>query len=248
MRPIFDPMYLMRSTVEMRRKLVEGGGKKHALELVLALARLAEELDESGESDEAHALSREGVALLPLLAQTRARKLKKRAYDLADGLERFAERLRESHLEESVAARELSIAIYERWLMPDWAFELRDYREDLAADQLALGRYEDAIDTARASVAEWRALGDSVAYYVASVGCGCSVLSGALGGAGRWDEALDAADEAVAILRADGGGPDLADALIRRSAALVAKGRAAEAAADGEEAAAIREAVESSEA
>jgi hypothetical protein len=48
---------------------------------------------------------------------------------------------------------------------------------------------------------------------VLAVGCSLNFLSRGLGATGRWDAALGAANEAIAIFRANAGGPDLAEAL-----------------------------------
>ena len=231
-----DPMWLMRRTVELGR-----GAEKRAHAQVLALSRLADALDENGDADEALALSREAVPLIPRM---RPRKRRKYAYELADSLEQLAERLRAGGcLEDAVAARQESIAIREEQLAPDDWLEVSmvaGSRWELAEDQLGLGRNEDAIITAEHALRDWSGIRDREANFVLAVGCSFNFLSRGLGAAGRWDEALGAADEAVAIFRANGGGPDLAEALTHRSAALAATGHPAEAQAAAEEAGAIR--------
>jgi tetratricopeptide (TPR) repeat protein len=236
MRPMSDPVWLMRRTVELERR-----AKNRAHAHVFALSQLADALDENGDPDEALALSREAVPLIPRI---RPRKRRKHAYALADALERITERLRAGGcLEDAVAAQQESIAIREELLAPDdWleASMVAGSRWELAEDQLALGRNEDAIAAAERSLRDWNEIRDRDANFVLAVGCSLNFLSRGLGAAGRWDVALGAADEAIAIFRANGGGPDLAEALTHRSAALAATGHPAEAQAAAGEAGAIR--------
>jgi tetratricopeptide (TPR) repeat protein len=232
MRRIFDPMFLMRSTVEMGRNHED---RAHAQ--VVALGRLADALDAQDEAEEALTLSREAVTLILRL---RPRKRKKYARDLAAAFDGHAERLRAGGgLEEAVAARQEAIAIREEWLAPgDWleVSLMGASRWQLAEDQLALGRHDDAVATLERSLADWNAIVDRGAQYVRAVGRSHILRARGLAAAGRWEAALGAADEAVAIFRAHGGGPDLAAALIRRAAVLTAMERFAEALVATEEA------------
>jgi tetratricopeptide (TPR) repeat protein len=135
-----------------------------------------------------------------------------------------------------------AIAIREEWLAPgDWleVSLMGASRWQLAEDQLALGRHDDAVATLERSLADWNAIVDRGARYVLAVGRSHSVHARGLAAAGRWEDALGAADEAVAIFRSNGGGPDLAAALFRRAAVLTAIERFAEARVATEEA--IRE-------
>ncbi len=146
-------------------------------------------------------------------------------------------------LEDAVTARQEAIAIREERLAADDWRELcaiGGERWELAEDQLALGRDEDAIATAELVLEDWTEIVDRHPHFVLGVGSSLNLLARGLGAAGRWDEALRAADEAIAIFRANGGGPDLAEALEHRSAALAATGHAAAAQAAADEAGAIR--------
>jgi len=236
MRRMLVPMSVLRATVEMGR-----GAEDQAHSVLIALSRLADALDERGESGEALALSREAVPLIPCVPP---RRREQHAVELTDALERLAERLRaRGCLEDAVAARRESIAIRERWLAPgDWreVSLMASGRWELAEDQLALGRHEDAIAAAERALRDWKGIVDQDPHFVLAVGCSLNLRSRGLAAAGRWDAALGAAEEAVAIFRHNGGGPDLAEALTHRAAALTATGRLAEARASAEEAAAIR--------
>jgi tetratricopeptide (TPR) repeat protein len=187
---------------------------------ILALSRLADTRERNGEPDPL-AISREAVELIP-------RMRLKYSYELADALERLAERLRAAGcLEDAVTARQASIAVFEAG--PRDSFEVTQIggsRWELAEDQLALGRNEDAIATAERSVADWNSVRDEHEYHVLGVGSSLNLLARALGTTGRWDAALGAADQAIAIFRANGGGPDLTDALAHRADALRALGAA----------------------
>ncbi|HEY6891650.1 MAG TPA: hypothetical protein VI300_27845 [Solirubrobacter sp.] len=227
----------MRSTVEMGR-----GQEDRAHAQVLALGRLADALDAQDEGEEALTLSREAVTLISRL---RPRKRKKYARDLAAAFDRHAERLRAGgSLEEAVAARQEAIAIREEWLASgDW-LQVRAIgagRWQLAEDQRALGHHDDAIATLERSLADWNAIADRDARYVLAVGRSHSLRARGLAAARRWEPALGAADEAIAIFRANGGGPDLAAALLRRAAVLTATERFTEARVATEEAMAITE-------
>src|SRR4029079_18697118 len=92
-------------------------------------------------------------------------------------------------------------------------------RWELIADLLALGRNEEAIAAAELAVSHWdRARGTP--HWILGVGCSLNLLSRAHAAAGHWDAAFAAADEAVGIFRANGGGPDLLEALKHRATAL----------------------------
>ena len=208
---------------------------------IIDLSRSARLFDEDGEPDEALALSRRAIPLIPLVSP---RQRRRRAFELALALEDHAERLRTGgFLEDAVITRQEAIAIREEglpaddWYEADW---IAGERWELADDQLALGRNEDAIATAELALDDSKGIVDRHPHIVLSVGCSLNSLARGLGAAGRWDDALGAADEAIAIFRANGGGPDLAEALTHRSAALAATGYASAAQAAADEAGAIR--------
>jgi hypothetical protein len=94
-------------------------------------------------------------------------------------------------------------------------------RWELIADLLALGRNEEAIAAAELAVSDWDRARDTP-HWILGVGCSLNLLSRAHAAAGHWDAAFAAADEAVGIFRANGGGPDLIEALNHRSTALAA--------------------------
>jgi tetratricopeptide (TPR) repeat protein len=179
-----------------------------------------------------------------IFASLQSRRGDRLAHERAVTLEAIAEDLRaEGSLEDAVAAREESIALRVEQLVPDdWqeVTQIGGSRWELAADQLALGRNADAIVTSERALREWNGIRDRHPHFVLGVGTSLNFLSRALGAADCWDSALVAADDAIAIFRANGGGPDLAEALAHRSAALAATGHPAEAQAAAEEAAAIR--------
>jgi len=136
-------------------------------------------------------------------------------------LESIAEDLRaEGNLEEAVVARYEAIEIQEHFDDPSPSM-IGGSRWELIADLLALGRDEEAIAAAELAVSDWDQARDTP-HWVLGVGCSLNLLSRAHAAAGHWDAAFAAADEAVGIFRANGGGPDLVEALNHRSTALAA--------------------------
>ncbi len=225
-------MRLRRRTVELERRNPD---RAHAL--LPALARLADALDEAGERAEALELSREAV---PLIERLLPRKRQKYAAELAESLDVIAGRLRDhGHLEEAVRAQQEGIDIHEQLAPGDPLLDgtfLGMGMWDLAADQLKLGRNEDAVATSERAVGLWSRICTAHPTYEAGMGVSLSILAQSLGAAGHWERARIAAGDAVAVLRSQRGGPDLAEALTQLSAALAATGRPFEARAAAAEA------------
>jgi tetratricopeptide (TPR) repeat protein len=211
---------LLRMNVHMGR-VAEGPQDAR----VLDLAQLADALDRKGETEEALAFSREAVSLLPrvweLLAQMPPRKRRKYAAELAAALKRLTVRLRAGgELDEAMIAGFHLVAISAELADPDKRHVMGGKCWELAEEQLAIGRNEHAIAVSQLAVTVWKQIDGSDG--VLGVGCSFNLLSRSLGAAGRWEEALAAAEEAVAIFRENGGGSDLDEALSLRSAALAA--------------------------
>jgi tetratricopeptide (TPR) repeat protein len=197
--------------------------------------------EKDGEPDEALALSRRAIPLIPLVGP---RQRRRHGWELAMALEWHAGHLRAGgFLEDAAIALQEAITIREEGLRADDRFELEwigGVRWELAEDQLALGRIEAAIATAELALGDAKKIVDRRPDGVVDVGISLNYLARGLAAAGRWDEVLGAADEAIAIFRANDGGPDLAEALTHRSSALAATGHAAAARAAADEAGAIR--------
>jgi tetratricopeptide (TPR) repeat protein len=148
-----------------------------------------------------------------------SRKRNEYSFERVMALEGLAEEARaEGRLEEAVSWRYEAIAIQEHG---DDASMIGGSRWELVADLLALGRNEEAIAAAELAVSDWDRARDTP-HWILGVGCSLNLLSRAHAAAGHWDAALAAADEAVGIFRANGGGPDLIEALNHRSTALAA--------------------------
>ena len=211
---------LLRMNVHMGRA---GDGPVDAR--VIDLAQLASALDRRGETAEALALSREAVSLLPrvrpIIAEMPPRKRRKYATELAGELRRLAVRLRAGgELDDALTAAFEAVVIGAELAAPDKRHLMGAKCWELVEERLAIGRNEDAITAAQLAVRVWKQVDGSDG--VLGVGCSFNLLSRSFGAAGRWEQALAAAEEAVEIFQANGGGPDLDEALSLRSAALAA--------------------------
>jgi tetratricopeptide (TPR) repeat protein len=211
---------LLRMNVHMGRV---GDGPVDAR--VLDLAQLAAALERKGETQEALALSREAVSLLPrvrpLIAEMPPRKRKKYVTELAKELRRLTVRLRAGgELDDAITAGFHAVAISAEVADPDKRHVMGRKCWELVEQQLAIGRNEEAIAAAQVAVQVWKQIDEPQG--VLGVGRSFNLLSRSFGAAGRWDEAVAAADEAIGLLRAGGGGPELDEALSLRAAALAA--------------------------
>ncbi len=137
------------------------------------------------------------------------RKRAKHAHDLAYALEPLAIRLRAGgSLADAVAVRQMEIAIHEELLpFDDWVgvSMIAGSRCELAEDQLALGRGEDAIATSELALRDWNRVRDEHANCVLGVGWSLNVVSRSHGAAGHWEAALRAAEEADQVRAASTG-------------------------------------------
>jgi len=211
---------LLRMNVHMGRV---GDGPVDAR--VIDLARLANALERNGETEEALALSREAVSLLPrvrpILAEMPPRKRKRYATELVSVLRPLTVRLRAGgELDDAMTAALELVAISAELAAPDKRHLMGEKCWELAEEQLAIGRHDSAVAAAALAGKVWTQVTGPDG--VRGVGCSLNLLSRALGAAGRWDDALAAADQAAEIFRETGGGPDLDEALSLRSAAVAA--------------------------
>jgi tetratricopeptide (TPR) repeat protein len=211
---------LLRMNVHMGRV---GDGPVDAR--VIDLAQLANALERNGETEEALALSREAVSLLPrvrpILAEMPPRKRKRYATELVSVLRPLTVRLRAGgELDDAMTAALELVAISAELAAPDKRHLMGEKCWELAEEQLAIGRHDSAVAAAALAGKVWTQVTGPDG--VRGVGCSLNLLSRALGAAGRWEDALAAADQAAEIFRATGGGPDLDEALSLRSAAVAA--------------------------
>jgi tetratricopeptide (TPR) repeat protein len=203
---------LLRMNVHMGR-VSEGVEDSRVIDLSL----LADALDRDGETDEALALSREAFSLIPklrpLIASKAPRKRKKHADDVAAALKRHAERLHAAGwLDDATTARREAVALHVEALDTTERYILGGDFWERAEEELAAGRVQKAITAAEAALQVWSRIREEERDGVLGVGSSLNLLSRCLAAAGRRDEARDAAEQAIAIFSANGGGPDLVEA------------------------------------